>query len=196
MATGAAAADRGALAPVRRLTVLYDPNCPLCAFVRDWLAGQRQLVPLDLVPVGSAEAHRRFPGFDHSSAEREITVIGDGGQVYRASAAWVVCLWALAEYRPLSHRLSTPAGAPLARAAVLAAAKYREAANRGGNRAVAGGAARDPRRGGPPGGWAPIVDRDGSTGVRTNGQHVGCTDDRTSGCGTDGRTAPAPHRPH
>ncbi|MET8677772.1 DCC1-like thiol-disulfide oxidoreductase family protein [Streptomyces sp. NPDC004647] len=120
--------DQGAdRAPVRRLTVLYDPDCSLCAFVRDWLARQRQLVPLDLMPVGSAEAGRRFPGLDHAAALREITVIGDAGQIYRGSAAWVVCLWALAEYRPMSHRLSTPAGAPFARAAVLAAAKYREA---------------------------------------------------------------------
>ncbi|MGP3999920.1 thiol-disulfide oxidoreductase DCC family protein [Streptomyces sp. 8N706] len=120
--------DRGVVrAPVRRLTVLYDPDCSLCTFVRNWLARRRQLVPLESVPVGSAEARRRFPALDHPATLREITVIGDAGQVYRGPAAWIVCLWALAEYRPMAHRLSTPAGAPLARAAVLAAAKYREA---------------------------------------------------------------------
>lgn len=113
--------------PVRRLTVLYDPACRLCAFVRDWLARQRQLVRLDLVPVGSPEAVRRFPGLDHRAAEREITVVGDSGQLYRGDAAWVVCLWALADHRALSHTLATPAGRRLARAAVLTAAKYREA---------------------------------------------------------------------
>ncbi len=110
---------------VSRLTVLYDAQCSLCVHLRQWLIRQRQLVPLDLVPAGSAEAHRRFPVLDHSATLEEITVIGDGGQVYRSTSAWIVCLWALAEHRPKSHWLTTPAGRPFARATVLAAAKYR-----------------------------------------------------------------------
>ncbi|MFF5564264.1 thiol-disulfide oxidoreductase DCC family protein [Streptomyces sp. NPDC012623] len=111
--------------PVRRLTVLYDADCPLCVHLRAWLIRQRQLVPLDLVPAGSREARRRFPGLDHASTLKEITVIGDSGQVYRATAALIVCLWALAEHRPRANWLATPAGAPFARVSVLAAAKYR-----------------------------------------------------------------------
>ncbi|WP_282695848.1 DCC1-like thiol-disulfide oxidoreductase family protein [Streptomyces sp. CC208A] len=113
--------------PVGRLTVLYDADCPLCVHLRHWLLRQRQLVPLDLVPAGSQRARQLFPDLDHDSTLREITVVGDRGQVYRASAAWIVCLWALAEHRPRAHWLATPAGQPLARAAVLAAAKWREA---------------------------------------------------------------------
>ncbi len=128
MATASPVVDRGApRVPVRRLTVLYDARCPLCSFVRDWLVRQRQLVPLDLVPVGSDEARRRFPLLDHAATLEEITVVGDGGQVYRGAGAWVVCLWALAKYRPLSHRLSTPSGMRFARNAALTAAKYRGA---------------------------------------------------------------------
>ncbi|MEU5423019.1 DUF393 domain-containing protein [Streptomyces sp. NPDC020799] len=141
MDTTVSTADRGAeRAPVRRLTVLYDARCPLCSFLRDWLVRQRQLVPLDLVPVGSPEARNRFPYLDHAAAFEEITVVGDGGQVYRGAAAWVVCLWALAEYRPLSHRFSTPSGMRLARGAVLAAAKYRGAQWQPRSGAVGGGA--------------------------------------------------------
>ncbi|WP_327353911.1 thiol-disulfide oxidoreductase DCC family protein [Streptomyces sp. NBC_01304] len=126
---GAVKADRGVgSAPVRRLTVLYDAECSLCTVVRKWLARQAQLVPLDLVPAGSDEARRRFPGLDHGTTLDDITVIGDGGQVYLGPAAWVVTLWALREYRPMAHRMATPAGARLARGAVLAAAKYRSAA--------------------------------------------------------------------
>ena len=55
-------------------------------------------------------------------------MIADGGQVYRGDSAWVVCLWALADHRALSHTLTTPAGRRLARAAVLGAARYRAAA--------------------------------------------------------------------
>ncbi|WP_078618538.1 MULTISPECIES: thiol-disulfide oxidoreductase DCC family protein [unclassified Streptomyces] len=112
--------------PVRRLTVLYDDRCALCTFVRGWLGRQRQLVPLDFVPAGSGEARRLLPGLDRGATMEEITVVGDGGQVYRGAAAWIVCLWALREHRRLAHRLSTPAGLRGARSAVLAAAKWRE----------------------------------------------------------------------
>ncbi|MFF4586921.1 thiol-disulfide oxidoreductase DCC family protein [Streptomyces sp. NPDC001388] len=131
MAAAQAADDRDATrVPVRRLTVLYDADCTLCTFVRDWLSRQRQLVPLDLVAAGSAEAAARFPGLDHRATLEEITVVGDGGQVYRGAAAWIVTLWALREHRPLAHRLSTPAGARLAKGAVLAAARWRGAQRR------------------------------------------------------------------
>ncbi|WP_328977934.1 thiol-disulfide oxidoreductase DCC family protein [Streptomyces canus] len=124
-----APADR---TPVRGLTVLYDADCSLCAFLRDWLVRQPQLVPLELVPAGSQEARLRFPGLDHRATLEEITVVGDAGQVYRHTAAWIVTLWALREHRPLAHRLSTPSGARLARGAVLAAAKWRGAQWQGG----------------------------------------------------------------
>ena len=122
--TPGSTADR---TPVRRLTVLYDADCSLCAFLRDWLVRQPQLVPLEMVPAGSEEARRRYPGLDHRATLEEITVVGDAGQVYRDTAAWIVTLWALREQRPLAHRLSTPSGARLARGAVLAAAKWRGA---------------------------------------------------------------------
>ena len=122
----AAARDRGTSdAPVLRLTVLYDPACLLCRHVKGWLEKQRKLVPIDFVPAGSRQAKDRFPSLDHDRTLREITVIGDSGQVYEGPAAWVVCLWALHGYRVMSHRFSTPAGAPLAKGMVLAAAKWR-----------------------------------------------------------------------
>ncbi|WP_055543276.1 thiol-disulfide oxidoreductase DCC family protein [Streptomyces neyagawaensis] len=156
-----ATVDRGAeRVPVRGLTVLYDARCTLCVFVREWLGRQRQLVPLYFVAAGSDEARRRFPALDHGATLAEITVVGDSGQVYRGSAAWIVCLWALREHRPLAHRLSTPAGARLARGAVLAAAKWRGVEQGSGTRAAgtrpqwgggiyssADGWTYDPRRG-------------------------------------------------
>ncbi|NEC91907.1 thiol-disulfide oxidoreductase DCC family protein [Streptomyces sp. SID12501] len=122
-----ARADRDATGgvPVRRLTVLYDAECELCTFVREWLARQPQLVPLALVPAGSERARALFPTLDHSATLADVTVVGDSGQVYRGAGAWVVVLWALREYRPLAHRFATPAGALLAKGAVLAAAKWR-----------------------------------------------------------------------
>ncbi|WP_316777192.1 thiol-disulfide oxidoreductase DCC family protein [Streptomyces sasae] len=128
MSTVTATDDRGAVrVPVHGLTVLYDAECTLCTHLRDWLVRQPQLVPLTLVPAGSDEARARFPELDHAATFDEVTVVGDGGQVYRDTAAWIVVLWALREQRPLAHRLSTPAGARLARGAVLAAARWRGA---------------------------------------------------------------------
>ncbi|MCT9076291.1 thiol-disulfide oxidoreductase DCC family protein [Streptomyces fulvoviolaceus] len=152
MSTGTTA-DR---TPVRRLTVLYDAECALCGFLRDWLVRQPQLVPLEMVPAGSEEARRRFPGLDHRATFEEITVVGDSGQIYRDTAAWIVTLWALREHRPLAHRLSTPSGARLAKGAVLAAAKWRGAQWGGGGRVYrrSDGWAYDPSRGwmySPPG---------------------------------------------
>lgn len=122
----AVAPGRGAArVPVRRLTVLYDAECGLCTFLKGWLARQRQLVPLELIPAGSERARARFPELDHGRTLAEVTVVGDGGQVYQGQAAWIVVLWALAEHRATAHRLCTRAGAGLARSAVLAAAKWR-----------------------------------------------------------------------
>ncbi|POX54578.1 thiol-disulfide oxidoreductase DCC family protein [Streptomyces sp. Ru72] len=143
-----ATADRDAArVPVRGLTVLYDAECSLCTYVRDWLVRQAQLVPLRLVPAASEEARRLFPGLDHRATLDEITVVADAGQVYRGAAAWVVTLWALREHRPLAHRLSTPAGARVARGAVLAAAKWRGAQWGGRTYSRSDGWAYDPRWG-------------------------------------------------
>lgn len=141
--------------PVRSLTVLYDAQCALCRHVRGWLERQWQLVPLEFVPAGSAEAARRFPDLDHARTLREITVISDVGEVYEGSDAWLACLWALKGRRATAYRFSTPTGARLARGAVLAAAKWREASRptsngTGGVRPTAPGrAGRTPASGSP-----------------------------------------------
>ncbi|MFI6446367.1 thiol-disulfide oxidoreductase DCC family protein [Kitasatospora sp. NPDC050543] len=117
--------------PVTRITVLHDPACPLCRHLTAWLRGRYQLVPLEFVAVASAEARERFPGLDHDATLGEITVVADTGEVWRGPQAFVICLWALAEYRPLARRLSTPTGLPVARAAAFAASKYRAAVGAG-----------------------------------------------------------------
>ncbi|MFB0630042.1 thiol-disulfide oxidoreductase DCC family protein [Streptomyces sp. AB3(2024)] len=112
---------------MRHLTVLYDANCPVCVHIRHWLLGQHHLVPLRFVPAASAEAWRRFPGLAHAETLREITVVGDQGQVWTGTDAFIVCLWALAEHRPKANWLATPAGRPFAKAAMYTAAAVRHA---------------------------------------------------------------------
>nr|WP_240118686.1 MULTISPECIES: DUF393 domain-containing protein [unclassified Streptomyces] len=155
--------------PVRGLTVLYDAGCALCTFLRDWLARQPQLVPLELVPAGSQEARRRFADLDHRATREEVTVVGDAGQVYRGAAAWIVVLWALRRHRPLAHRLAAGPGARLARAAVLTAARWREVQHGGGARRSGDGWAGTPSEGA----YAPSAGRTGA-GPATGCSGGGC----------------------
>ncbi|MFI0940545.1 thiol-disulfide oxidoreductase DCC family protein [Streptomyces sp. NPDC021020] len=184
---GAAGAGARRREPLRGLTVLTDPACRLCRFVAGWIAGQRKLVPVALVPVGSAEARRLFPDLDHDGAtRREITVVGDAGQVYVGQAAWVVVLWALADHRALAHRMSTPAGRRLARAAVLGAAKYREGANthHPGARKLPRTYTlplEPPRTPGNRTAW--VYDGNGGWTVRGSGPFAGPARDEAPGCG-------------
>jgi predicted DCC family thiol-disulfide oxidoreductase YuxK len=97
------------------LTVLYDAGCELCRRIRFWLELQPTYVRLDFVAAGSDEARRRFPGLDHTAALEELTVVSDAGDVYAGAQGWLICLWALRDYRAWALRLSTPALMPQAR---------------------------------------------------------------------------------
>jgi predicted DCC family thiol-disulfide oxidoreductase YuxK len=99
---------------VRTLTVLYDARCGLCSNARRFLLGQRQLVPLELLAADSGEARRRFPTLA-APEPAELVAVSDEGDVYRGPNAWIVCLWALEDFRDWSFRLAQPALLPLAR---------------------------------------------------------------------------------
>ncbi len=101
---------------MERLTILYDERCGLCRGARRWLEGQPRHVELEFVAEGSREARRRFPDLDHEATARELTVVDNAGGVYRGAKAWLMCLWALPEYRGAALRLATPALLPYARA--------------------------------------------------------------------------------
>lgn len=105
--------------------VLYDQGCPICRAAHHWLAGRAQLVPLVFVPAGSDEARWRFPGLDHAATLRDLTVVADTGAVYVHDGAWLACLWALADYRGMAERLSSPHLLPTARRFIAAAAAVR-----------------------------------------------------------------------
>jgi predicted DCC family thiol-disulfide oxidoreductase YuxK len=107
------------------LTVLYDARCNLCSHLRAWLEAQPAYVELAFVPAGSPEARRRFPALDHAVTTSELTVISDDGAVYIEAKAFLICLWALRDYRAWSIRLSSPDMIPLARRVVLWVAQNR-----------------------------------------------------------------------
>lgn len=100
---------------MRGLTVLYDQDCELCRRAQAWLVRQVALIPLEFIPAGSLTAQRRYPALDHRATLREVTVIGDGGEVYTGAKAWLMCLWALRDYRERALQWSTPERMVLAR---------------------------------------------------------------------------------
>jgi predicted DCC family thiol-disulfide oxidoreductase YuxK len=94
------------------LTVLYDPTCHLCLRCRQWMLGQDSYVKLTFLACTGEEA-RRWYG-DIPWLQDELVVVGDGGEVWVGPAAFLVCLWALVDWREWSFRLAGPAFAPLA----------------------------------------------------------------------------------
>jgi predicted DCC family thiol-disulfide oxidoreductase YuxK len=101
---------------MKSLYVLFDADCELCVHCRDWLMKQTAFVPLVFIAFQSNEAQRRFPGIDALKPSEQLLVVSDEGAVYRGAHAWVICLWALENYREHAQRLAHPALLPLAEA--------------------------------------------------------------------------------
>jgi predicted DCC family thiol-disulfide oxidoreductase YuxK len=102
---------------MKALTVLYDAQCGFCVKCRWWLVNQPKFVAMDFLPAGGPEAARRFPELAGEDTAEELTVVDDEGGVYRGTRAWILCLWALRDYREWSLRLATPGLLPFARGA-------------------------------------------------------------------------------
>lgn len=109
---------------MNKLYVLYDETCGVCIRARCWMGRQPALVDLEFVSAGSPVARMLFPTL--SSASEELTVVSDEGQVWRGTSAWLMCLWALTEFREWSHRLASPALEPFARQAFELLSKNRK----------------------------------------------------------------------
>ena len=100
---------------MKRLYVLFDGECSLCGRCRDWLAHQPAYLELQFLPFQSPEVTRRFPGIEALHPEEQLLVVSDEGGVYRGPHAWIMCLYALRDYRAWSQRLTHPALLPWAR---------------------------------------------------------------------------------
>lgn len=112
--------------PVNSITILYDGECGLCAWAKDWMGRQAPLVEIEFLAGGSAAVHRTFPQIP----PRELAVVADTGEVWLGNRAWIVCLWALREYRDLACRLTTPGLLRLAREAFSVVSRHRDAVSR------------------------------------------------------------------
>ena len=108
---------------MQRLYVLYDDKCGLCRRVKAWAGVQPAIV--ELVFVAAGEAERLIPGVSKPDTPEELVAVGDDGSVYRGDAAWIMCFYALEDYREWSFRLASPVLRPLARQAFAALSKSR-----------------------------------------------------------------------
>lgn len=109
---------------INKLTVFYDPHCGFCVNCALWLESQTQIIALELLATGSEEARRRYP---QVTFDDDLTVISDCGGIYRGADAWIMTLYALAEYRTWSYRFTSPLLKPLARNAFELLSKNRRA---------------------------------------------------------------------
>jgi predicted DCC family thiol-disulfide oxidoreductase YuxK len=110
---------------MRELTVLFDPNCGLCRRAQGWLLSKPKYVELVFVPARSDEARARYPQLNHELTLTDLTVISDEGAVYRGPKAWLMCLWALRQYREWSLRLSSPELLPTAKRVISTVSQNR-----------------------------------------------------------------------
>lgn len=110
---------------MQRLTILHDPDCAFCRRCVEWLKEQRQSLELEFLPVDSALVLKRFPELKTALLKSELTVVDDEGGVYYGENAYVICLYALRDYREWSVRLSRPGARPFVRKALHAVTQHR-----------------------------------------------------------------------
>jgi predicted DCC family thiol-disulfide oxidoreductase YuxK len=100
---------------MKRLYVLFDQECALCRRCCLWLGRQQALIELHFIPLQSPDLGHRFPGVEKLNLSERLVVVSDEGAVYQGQYAWIMCLYALRDYRVWSQHLAHPALLPLAR---------------------------------------------------------------------------------
>jgi predicted DCC family thiol-disulfide oxidoreductase YuxK len=102
---------------MKQLSILYDAECEVCRRCRDWLRRQPAFVRLEFIPLQTPGLAKQFPGVEAFDAREQLLVIADTGALYRGAHAWVMCLWALQDYRRIAQRMAEPILLPFARVA-------------------------------------------------------------------------------
>ena len=115
---------------MKTLYVLYDGKCAFCRRCRGWLAQQPAFVLLAFIPLQSPEVTTRFPGIERFHPDERLVVISDAGEIWQGDGAWIMCLWALREFREWSQRLTNPVLRPFARQVCERVSENRHAISR------------------------------------------------------------------
>ena len=106
---------------VTSLTIVYDASCRLCTRLRVWIGRQPSVIRLRFAATGSVEAQTKARNLPSA----ELAVVADTAEVWLSNHAWIVCLWALRDYRGLAHRLTSPLLMLVAREAITAVSRNR-----------------------------------------------------------------------
>ncbi len=100
---------------MNKLHIFYDATCGLCQRIREWMGRQPAFVTVEFLPLQSSAARARFPGIETLKPGERMVVVNEHGEAWQGVDAWVMCLWALREYRAWSLRLTHPLLKPFAR---------------------------------------------------------------------------------
>jgi predicted DCC family thiol-disulfide oxidoreductase YuxK len=112
------ASDRPTRPVAAPLTVLHDPDCPVCVRLASWLRTRTTSVELQLVPVGSPLARARFPRLNIDDTRNQLTVIDASGQVWQGDPAWLMLCSVLPGLDLWSDHLAVRWRRPIVRAIV------------------------------------------------------------------------------
>ena len=115
---------------MKTLHVLYDAKCAMCRSCKHWLEAQPSFVRLDFIALQNPEVPARFPGIEALRPDERMVVISDTGDIWQGVDAWILCLWALREYREWSQRLAHPLLKPFARRTCELLSKKRHSLSR------------------------------------------------------------------
>ena len=112
---------------MNHLIAFYDIHCGMCCACKRWIQNEPAYIPISFVSYQSEKAHRIFPDIDSYNPAGEILVMADDGALYRGGKGWIMCLYALVEYREWAMRLAQPALLPMAKKVCHAVSNNRHA---------------------------------------------------------------------
>lgn len=108
----------------RQLTILFDERCPFCVRSAARLAHEPAYIALELIPLRSEEASRRYQSLEKEIQEERFIVVDDHGAVYFDSDGLMV-LYALKRFRSLALTLSHPLLKPISSAVLQGVSSQR-----------------------------------------------------------------------
>ncbi len=103
---------------MNQLFILFDGQCDLCNCCREWLKNQPAYYQLIFIPFQSPEIDQLFPGIRAYCPDEELVIVSNNDMVYKGMRAWIMCLYALIEYREWAFRLTKPVIMPFAKRVV------------------------------------------------------------------------------
>jgi predicted DCC family thiol-disulfide oxidoreductase YuxK len=100
---------------MNKIYIIYDSECGLCVQCRKWIEKQPAFLQITFLPRNSQEAATLITTVTDQKLGDELIVVSDEGGLYRGAHAWVMCLYALQNYRELGNKIATPMLLPWAK---------------------------------------------------------------------------------